>query len=82
MPEKTEKKAEQPKGFIAYADFTYGDKLYKAGDIFAPPAGLARDASFDEFRMLEKKNVQPGQQIGTAFTNPRGARVVLPVQEA
>ena len=77
MPEKTEKKAEQPKGFIAYAEFMFADKAYKAGDIFAPPAGVERDPMYDTFR-TEKRRAAP---VGVAFVH-NGKRVILPVQEA
>jgi hypothetical protein len=79
MPEMKDKTV---KGLIAYADFTFADKAYKAGEIFALPAGMVRDAAFDEFRAIEKKNAEEGQQIGLAFTTKEGKRVILPLQEA
>jgi hypothetical protein len=82
MPDKTEKKTEQVKGLIAYAPFEYGDKLYKTGDIFAPPAGLVRDPDFDAFRASEKKHAALDEKTGTGFVKPDGKRIILPVQEA
>lgn len=76
MPEKTEKKAEQRSGFIAYAEFTFADKAYKAGDIFAPPAGVARDP--EPLQSTAKRRAAPS---GVAFVT-NGKRVILPVQEA
>lgn len=58
--------------FIAYAPFDFKGKFefkskhYEPGDEFTPPENLTRDASFDTFRAVEKRN-QFGGDFGIAF---------------
>lgn len=67
------------KGYTAFAPFVLEGKSYKAGDVFALPAGYERDAAHDEFRSMGKK--ADGNAPGLTFSTAGGKKVILPVKE-
>ena len=81
----------QPRhGFFAYAPFDVDGAHYEKGDEFTPPAGWTRDAAFDEFRSIERKNsahpgiafIVPGEILDKKTKERAYSREVLPLTEA
>ena len=77
-------KQEVKKELVAFADFEFQGRQFKAGDKFAPTFNMKQDATFDQFRNVEGKNKKPK---GTTFTlevkkgnETDVVRVILPVE--
>ena len=78
---------EEVKGFIAYADFEFRRKQYKAGDVFQPPHDVFPDPNLDDFRRVNsKKNPSRGRTFyyeipsNDPEKDAEVKRVILPVE--
>jgi len=78
------KKEVKTEGFVAFADFEFMGKKFKAGDPFVPPFNMKLDSEYDQFRKIERKGkLSRGTTFSVEVTNGKESdtkRAILPVE--